>query len=303
MKKILIPLILITASLAAKAQKDSLFVTTSDSVRLYVERSGKGIPVLFIHGGPGSLSGYFKNTGGRIFEQDVEMIYLDQRGCGSSENAANKNYSLDRIIRDFEEVRKALGIEKWILMPHSFGGILATEYAYRHPGSIYSMVYLNCTISIDHSARSGINAAIDFLKPDWVPQLHNEERPLMERWGMAFGELRKKGIFWKVMFGSKENFEKHDSITQAGARHFEFGQLVWSYPEYFEDFSEKTSKISVPVLVISGTRDFTIGIDHPKLMRFPSMQVKYLYGGHALYMEHNYDLYKAVKPFLVQQIN
>ena len=49
--------------LSSKAQAKSFFFTTSDSVKLYVEIAGKGNPCVFVHGGPGSSSNYFKATG------------------------------------------------------------------------------------------------------------------------------------------------------------------------------------------------------------------------------------------------
>ena len=70
----------------AKKNADSLYITTTDSVRLFVKKAGKGTPVLFIHGGPGSNSAYFEKEGGNVFEKDVQMIYLDQRGCGHFKN-------------------------------------------------------------------------------------------------------------------------------------------------------------------------------------------------------------------------
>jgi proline iminopeptidase len=300
MRKTIILLLLFTATLA-HAQTDSLFITTSDSVQLFVKRSGIGQPVLFIHGGPGSNSAYFEYTGGNVFEKDAQMIYLDQRGCGRSSNSAKKDYSLQRIVQDFEEVRQALGIKQWTLMPHSFGGILATEYAYRHPAVIASMVYLNCTIDVHASATSGINKTLEMLphiKPEEKAFLQNDTINLFERWFHSFGLLDKEGTRYKLFFDSKEADSAHSAVTQQFAQHWELQQNVWNYPEYFVSFTPKTAQLKMPVLVISGTRDYTIGVAHPKLMQFPNSQVKYVTGGHAPYMEHRDELYKAVAPFL-----
>jgi proline iminopeptidase len=301
MKKRLAFLLLFFAPICTfLAQTDSLFVTTSDSVKLFVQRSGKGFPVLFVHGGPGSHSGYFQYCGGAVFEKDVQMIYMDQRGCGRSENASNKDYSPERMSKDFEEVRIALGVKKWILMPHSFGAILATQYASEYPAAVKAMVYLNGTINIDHSARSGLHKTIEILKSKGivVAELEQDSIDLMQRWGTGFGKLQELGIFYKMMFDTKENFDYHDSVTQALAKHHDFAQAVWGYPAYFANHALSTAKIVAPVLVISGTRDYTIGLDHPKKMKFPNQQVKYVTGGHALYMEHTEELYNAVSPFL-----
>src|SRR5690606_41905542 len=64
------------------------------------------------------------------------------------------------------------------------------------------------------------------------------------------------------------------------------------------DFSSKTSKINVPVLIISGKKDYAIGVNHYKLMKFPQQKVVLINGAHALYAEHTKELYRKVKPFI-----
>ena len=100
------------------------------------------------------------------------------------------------------------------------------------------------------------------------------------------------------MFDRKESKQYDDSLMAMPFLKYVFAQRLWNYPEYFSDFGEKTAKINVPVLVISGTRDYTIGVDHYKLMRFPAMHIKLVAGGHALYLEHNEALYRSVAPFI-----
>ena len=278
-----------------------MFVTTSDSVKLFVKRSGNGFPVLFIHGGPGSNSYYFEAEGGNVFEKDVQMIYLDQRGCGRSDTANNNDYSLARMVKDFEEVRKALKYDQWIIMPHSFGGILATEYASTHPESIKAMVYLNCTVDINSSAKSGIKRTIEILNLNEQEKnyLLNDSVPLLERWGNAFWHLKNQDMVYAVMFDKKESYKLDSTlINQPFIQKYHFASRVWNYPEYFKSFSDRTATIDIPVLVISGSRDYTIGTDHTKLIRFPNMTLKTVPGGHALYLEQNKQLYKAVSPFL-----
>ncbi len=89
---------------------------------------------MFIHGGPGSNLYYFEKEGGDVFSKDVQLIYPDQRGCGRSDTALNNDYSSERAVKDFDEVRTKPGYKQWMVMAHSFGGIPATEYAYRLSG-------------------------------------------------------------------------------------------------------------------------------------------------------------------------
>jgi proline iminopeptidase len=113
-----------------------------------------------------------------------------------------------------------------------------------------------------------------------------------------FGRLQERGIAYKLMFDKKENKAYDDSLMSLPFLKYIYAQRLWNYPEYFSDFASKTAGIDCPVLIITGTRDYTIGIDHYKLMRFPRMRVKSIPGGHALYLEHNKKLYKSIVPFL-----
>src|SRR5678815_2124230 len=165
----MILVLLIILSLQAFCQEqtaDSLFITTSDSVKLFVKRSGTGFPMLFIHGGPGSNSFYFEKEGGDVFSKIVQVIYLDQRGCGRSDSAKNGDYSLNRVVKDFDEVRQRLKYKQWMVIAHSFGGILATQYAHDYESTIRAMVYLNCTVNLSATASSGIKKGIDLLGND-----------------------------------------------------------------------------------------------------------------------------------------
>ena len=105
------------------------------------------------------------------------------------------------------------------------------------------------------------------------------------------------------MFDKRESKQLDDSLMSLPMLKWVYAQKLWNYPEYFTDFSPKTAEINIPVLVVSGTRDYTIGVDHYKVMKFPNMQVQFVEGGHALYLEHNEELYDAVAPFLKQHSN
>ena len=279
---------------------DSLYITTSDSTRLFVKRSGSGYPVLFIHGGPGSNSFYFEKEGGDVFSKNVQLVYLDQRGCGRSDSARNGDYSLNRVVKDFDEVRQRLEYKQWIVIAHSFGGILATQYAHEYESTIRAMVYLNCTVNLPATASSGIKKGIELLgnDPRDKSYFNNDSIPLFTRWREMFGRLQERSIAYKLMFDKKVNKAYDDSLMALPFLKYIYAQRLWNYPEYFSDFASKTAAIDCPVLVITGTRDYTIGIDHYKLMRFPHMRVKSIQGGHALYLEHNKKLYKSIVPFL-----
>ena len=117
-------------------QAQEMHIKTSDNVDLYVTVKGKGTPCLYVHGGPGSGSYWLEKFAGDSAEQHFQIIYMDQRGVGRSTSPVDQNYSMDRMVQDFEEVRIALGIKQWITLGHSFGGILQMGYVTDKPNSI-----------------------------------------------------------------------------------------------------------------------------------------------------------------------
>jgi proline iminopeptidase len=152
------------SSLAAHAQVASPVVasqvgpvqsmTTSDGVMLRFPSSGNGPACLFLHGGPGSGSEVIERLAGQELEQHFRMVYLDQRGSGRSGSDPKGNYSLERVIQDLEEVRERLGIKQWVVMSHSFGGIIAAAYARAHPDRISGLILVNSILNLPASMES-----------------------------------------------------------------------------------------------------------------------------------------------------
>jgi len=84
--------------------------------KLYVEESGSadGIPVLFVHGGPGAGTESWNRC---FFDPEIYRIILfDQRGCGrSTPHCCLENNTTNDLIEDIEVIRKQLGVDKWVL--------------------------------------------------------------------------------------------------------------------------------------------------------------------------------------------
>lgn len=101
---------------------------------LYVEESGnpKGIPVVFLHGGPGAGC---KPTQRRSFDPArYRIVLFDQRGCGrSTPSAALEGNDTQALIGDIERIRDHLGIDRWMVAGGSWGSLLALAYAIAHP--------------------------------------------------------------------------------------------------------------------------------------------------------------------------
>ena len=97
---------------------------------LYVDESGSadGLPVLFIHGGPGAGC---DSASRRYFDPALyRIVTFDQRGCGrSTPHASLENNTTQALISDIERIREHLGIDRFVLFGGSWGSTLALAYA------------------------------------------------------------------------------------------------------------------------------------------------------------------------------
>lgn len=108
---------------------------------LYVEECGEpdGIPVLFVHGGPGS--GCDKRNRCLFDPERYRIILFDQRGAGrSTPHAELENNHTQALIADMEAIREHLNIERWLLLGGSWGSTLSLLYAQAHPERVMGMV-------------------------------------------------------------------------------------------------------------------------------------------------------------------
>lgn len=101
---------------------------------LYWEQSGKldGVPVLFLHGGPGAGAGPIHR---RFFDPNFyRIVIFDQRGAGrSTPRGCLEDNTTPRLIEDIERLRETLDIEQWLVFGGSWGSTLALAYAQAYP--------------------------------------------------------------------------------------------------------------------------------------------------------------------------
>ncbi|MBP5859049.1 prolyl aminopeptidase [Marivibrio halodurans] len=108
---------------------------------IYWEEGGnpEGVPVCFLHGGPGAGT----SPGHRRFfdPSHYRVVLHDQRGAGRSiPSAAVEKNDTQRLIADIEALRRHLGIERWIVFGGSWGSSLALAYAEAHPDRVIALV-------------------------------------------------------------------------------------------------------------------------------------------------------------------
>lgn len=273
-------------------------VTTSDGVDLYVEVRGEGKPCLFLHGGPGSGSYSLRKYYGDVLEERFTMVYLDQRGVSRSSSPKSSDYTLARQIQDFEEVRTALGYDKWFLLGHSFGGVLEMGYVEEHSEAIEGMMFVNCTLCMESSlADSWLPAATDILGPKAPKQLTDTTLTTLERLAIASQALGNER--WRLFYDSKTLSDEFDSAyTDIPNWNNDGGNAMIGEKSYWRDFRPASAAVAQPVLFFYGERDYAIGPQHYMGVRFPNMKLVGCDVKHFSFVEAREELTEAIDAFM-----
>lgn len=148
---------------------------------LYVDESGnpEGVPVLFVHGGPGAGCGRYDR---RFFDPEIYRIVLfDQRGAGRSKpHAELQGNSTQQLVEDIEVIRTTLGIDKWVLFGGSWGSTLSLVYAQTYPervlGLILRGIFLCRPQDINWFYQDGASRLFPDYWDDFTQPIPEEER-------------------------------------------------------------------------------------------------------------------------------
>jgi proline iminopeptidase len=127
--------------------------TPKGTFRVWTKRVGNNprIKVLLLHGGPAATHEYFEAFDSYFPGAGVEYYYYDQLGSFYSDQPdAPELWEIPRFVDEVEQVRKALGLtrDNFYLFGHSWGGILAVEYALAHQENLKGLVISNMMMSI-----------------------------------------------------------------------------------------------------------------------------------------------------------
>jgi len=274
---------------------------------LYAREVGKGPPIIVLHGGPDFDQSYLLPEMDRL--SDVyHLIYYDQRGRGmSANNVRPEDVTLASDIADLEKVRQYLHLESVTLLGHSWGTVIALEYALKYPQRVSHLILMN----------PGPASRDDYmeLRKDWL-----EKRPeaMAQRKAIAETAAYKEGdpeavtayyrIHFKPAFARMENYEKliarmHADFTKEGvlkARAVEdrLMQDTWAKPDF--DLLPQLKTVKIPTLVLSGDHEFIPRSSAEHIAQaIPIAQLTVLKDcGHFTFIECPIPVHKAIDYFI-----
>ena len=109
-------------------------------VSLFVKVMGQGYPILLMHGGP-SLDHTFLLRLQPLADQ-FTLVFYDHR-CNGQSDGALASMTWENLTADADALRQSLGYERWAVLGHSFGGMVALEYALRYPQQLSHLILMD----------------------------------------------------------------------------------------------------------------------------------------------------------------
>ncbi|WP_019376607.1 alpha/beta fold hydrolase [Virgibacillus halodenitrificans] len=238
---------------------------------LYVEVYGNAdaYPLLYLHGGPGESCYEFSYHQAERLKEDFRLIAIDQRGvCRSEKIQGNEHFSIDEIIMDCEALREELGINRWALLGHSFGGYIALKYATMFPDSITRIVFECPTFDFGLSSRSLLRKMGEICKEEEMGGLGEKcfmladsdstAKELMLKFIEIRPEIGEKGMKIHVHnFSHKTDYSRY---TDGEWKRFlersnvHVNRLIGG-GEMFESILSSLKKLKHPSLLIRGQYD------------------------------------------------
>jgi proline iminopeptidase len=278
---------------------------TINGVALWYRVAGQptGTPVIFLHGGPGEGSETFATFAGPPLERSLRMVYLDQRGSGRSERPSSNAYSIALLVDDIEQLRQRLGVDRIALIGHSFGTVLALEYAARYPDRVAGIVLaaavpdlpaaldIQCA-RLEAADPAAFARAAEGIAPGTSPHcdaFNAYEGPAM------------KDYVYANMFPDPATGRLVDETDAAGGKNTgELSAAIFSQGFLHYRFADRAA-LTMPLLDIAGGKDFQAVVESQRALVVDLPDARLLVypdNGHFMFVEDPERFARDVSAFL-----
>ncbi len=267
------------------------------------------IKVLLLNGGPGATHEYFECFDSFLPAEGIEYIYYDQLGCGNSDDPKDvAMWDLPRYVEEVEQVRKALnlGPDNFYLLGHSWGGILAMQYALKYQKNLKGLIISNMMSSCPDYGKYADEVLAKQMDPKIVKEIKDLEKNkqynnprYMELLIPNFYEkhiLRMPAKDWPEPVN--RSFAKMNNslyVTMQGPSEFGLSGKLEKW-----DVKNQLKNVNVPTLVVGAQFD-TMDPAHMKWMSTQFPKGRYLYcekGSHMSMYDDQETYMKGLVQFL-----
>lgn len=226
------------------------------STSIYFVTKGQGKPIIIVHGGPG-FSHTYMESGWNALAKDFQLIYYDQRACGlSTGNSDSASISMDVFVNDLFKLQNQLNLQKVYIAGHSFGSLIAFNYAAKHPERIEKLILVAPPgpdwNSIEEFTVNRENRMPELEKAyqDSILALNT----IAEGDSLALEKYLRSLL--KVYFFQQALVSKPDLLFTSNTAINLFQTSHWMFKDiYHYDYAKLATEIIPPVLIIAGEND------------------------------------------------
>ena len=285
--------------------------TPRGTFKVWTKRVGNNprVKVLLLHGGPGSTHEYFEAFDSFLPAAGVEYYYYDQLGSYYSDQPNEPElWTIPRAVEEVEQVRQALGLDRqnFYLLGHSWGGILALEYALKYQQHLKGLVISNMMASIpayNEYARRVLMPSMDQTALAEIKQLEAEGKytdprymELLMQHHYVYHVLRMPADQWPDPVNrSFKHTNQNIYVPMQGP-----SELGASGTLLHWDRTADLGRVTVPTLII-GARHDTMDPSHMEMMSRTVKRGRYLFlpdGSHMAMYDDQISYMAEVIDFL-----
>jgi proline iminopeptidase len=277
--------------------------------QLYFREVGDGPPLVLLHGGPDFNHNYLLPEMDRL-SSGFCLIYYDQRGRGrSSAGVVPKDVTIDSEVDDLDRLRQHFDLETIAVLGHSWGGLLAMEFATRHPDRLTHLILLN-TAPASHADLLRFREQRRIGEKGSLARMH----AISKTPGYAQGDIETEAEYYRIHFGStvrrsdqlesivrrlRRDFTPEDILKARAIEHRLYEQ-TWLAETY--DLIPKLRRSTTPTLVVHGDYDFVpLQCAMNVADAMPASRLVVLSNcGHFTYVESPYEVHRAIEGFVSQ---
>jgi proline iminopeptidase len=281
------------------AEAGGHYVDIGDT-RLYVVERGSGYPLLVFHGGPGvdhhSFGDYLD-----ALADEYRLILVDQRSNGRSDRAPEDTWSLRQMAADVGSLARALDLERYAVLGHSYGAFVVLQHAVDFPGDAAQTIVSSGIPSARYLEQIDRNLAAfepvelrEQVTESWereksVRTQEEVAQLLHDQWPFQFADPHDPRI---------EDYERRTakSIYSTDVlRRFaseEYGGI---------EVEDRLGDVTQPVLVLAGRHDRTCSVEAAHAIAEGVRQghlVVFESSGHMTFVEQNEAYVRTVRDFL-----
>ena len=232
--------------------------------QLFVRDVGDGLPIVVVHGGPDFDHEYLLPEMDRL-AGSFHLVYYDQRGRGRSFfGELPEGITMATEVDDLDRVREWFGFESIAVLGHSWGGLLAMEYAIRHPQRVSHLILMNSA----PASRADAIALREELARRRSPAQTERMNELRSDPRFRAGDVEREAEYYRIHFGTALNNPGHldpvirrlraafteDGIVAARAIEDKLYEDTWARDHY--DLIPALERLDIPTLIIHGDHDF-----------------------------------------------